>query len=234
MPLIMYIINIYDKSQVHTQGNSERLIRVNSREFLSMGRKERRAREQKRESYASKHSAQKRKQWLIAIGIFAVIFAIVGYSVYVFINTTGTGGPEGAGAIGSDHAHAAILVELFDKRFDFSVPSYQVKSSWIHFEGRDGGTIHKHATGITLDYLFETLNIGLDDRCFIFADGRDFCTNEEYDLKFFINGEETPDIRTYEIVEDDRILISYGADEQRLESQLERLGNQIIIKNQGL
>ena len=38
-----------------------------------MGRKERREREQKRENYATKHSAEKRKQNLIAVGVFAVI-----------------------------------------------------------------------------------------------------------------------------------------------------------------
>ncbi len=137
-----------------------------------MGRKERREREQKRENYATKHSAEKRKQTLIAIAVFAVIGVIVGYSVWLFVNMTDTaiGGPENAGALGSDHAHAAILVNIFGDEFDFSAPAYQIKSSWIHFEGRDGTTIHKHATGVTLGYLFETLALGLDDQCYVFQD----------------------------------------------------------------
>ena len=63
-----------------------------------MGRKERREREQKRENYATKHSAEKRKQTLIAIGVFAVIAVIVGYAAYIFMNMTETapGGPENA------------------------------------------------------------------------------------------------------------------------------------------
>ncbi len=44
-----------------------------------MGRKERKEREIKRESYATKHSAEKRKQTLIAVGVLAVIAVIVGY-----------------------------------------------------------------------------------------------------------------------------------------------------------
>ena len=198
-----------------------------------MGRKERRDREVKRENYATKHSAQKRKETLIALGVFAVIAVIVGYSVYMFVNMTETapGGPENAGVLGSEHSHAAILVKIFGDSFDFSAPAYQIKSSWIHFEGRDGGTIHKHATGVTVGYLFETLALGLDDQCFVFQDGRSFCTNEDYSLNFFVNDKQTADIRDLEITEDDRILITYGAETpEEIESQLLELNNQEIIK----
>jgi len=198
-----------------------------------MGRKERRDREAKRENYATKHSAQKRKETLIALGVFAVIAVIVGYSVYMFINMTETapGGPENAGVLGSEHSHAAILVKVFGDSFDFSAPAYQIKSSWIHFEGRDGGTIHKHATGVTTGYLFETLALELDDQCFVFQDGRSFCTNDDYSLNFFINDKQVSDIREYEIIEDDRILITYGAETpEEIESQLLELNNQEIIK----
>jgi len=197
-----------------------------------MGRKERREREQKRQSYASKHSAEKRKHLLIAMGVLAVIAAIVGYAVIEFINLPGTapGGPENAGALGSAHDHTAIMVEIFDDRFDFSVPSYQLKSQWIHFEGRDGSTIHKHATGVTMGYLFGTLGIGIDEDCFAFPDGREFCTDEEYKLVYAINGENATDIREYEPMENDRILISYGATPEQLKMQQLRLDNQIIVR----
>ena len=197
-----------------------------------MGRKERREREQKRQSYASKHSAEKRKQLLIAIGILAVIGSIVAYAAVEFTTLPGTsaGGPPDAGAIGSAHDHTAILVEIFGDRFDFSVPSYQQKSSWIHFEGRDGSTIHKHATGVTMGYLFESLGIGLDDQCYIFANGREFCTDGEHTLVFYINGVQVDDIREYEPMDDDRILISYGATQEELQLQMLRLANQIIVR----
>ena len=198
-----------------------------------MGRKERREREQKRESYASQRSAEKRRNMMIAIGVFAVIGIIVGYSVYLFANMTETapGGPENAGALGSEHSHAGILVKIFGDTFDFSAPAYQIKSSWIHFEGNDGTTIHKHATGVTLGYLFETLGLGLDDQCYEFQDGRSFCTNEDYSLRFYINGEQVEDVRDYEISEDDKILISYGAETpEEIESQLLELEAQVLVK----
>lgn len=198
-----------------------------------MGRKERREREQKRENYAAKHKTQQRKQMLITAGVLGVIAVIVGYAAILFmdISDSAVGGPQNAGALGSDHAHAALLVKIFGDEFDFSAPAYQIKSSWIHFEGRDGSTIHKHAVGVTLGYLFETLSLGLDDQCFEFQDGRSFCSNEDYKLMFFINGQQVSDIRDHEIMEDDRILISYGAETpEELEGQLLQLENQELIK----
>jgi len=198
-----------------------------------MGRKERREREQKRENYATKHSADKRKQTLITIGVLAVIAVIVGYAAYMFMNMTESapGGPENAGALGSEHSHAAILVKIFGDTFEFSGPAFQIKSSWIHFEGRDGTTVHKHATGVDLGYLFDTLSIGLDDQCYIFPDGKQFCSNEDYKLKFFINGEQVSDIRDYEIQEGDRILIVYGAETpEEIDAYLLQLDNQEIIE----
>ena len=198
-----------------------------------MGRKERREREVKRENYATKHSAQKKKETLIAIGVLAVIAVIVGYSGYVFLNMTETapGGPDNAGALGSEHSHAALLVKIFGDTFEFASPAFQIKSSWIHFEGNDGTTIHKHATGVELGYLFETLAIGLDDQCYVFPDGKQFCSNEDYKLRLFINGDEVPDIREYEIMEDDRVLIIYGAETpEEIEAYLLELGNQELVK----
>ena len=198
-----------------------------------MGRKERRAREEKRENFATKHSAEKRKQNLIAVGVLAVIAVIVGYAAWMFVDLgdTSIGGPENAGPLRSAHDHAALLVKIFGDEFDFSAPAYQIKSSWIHFEGNDGSTIHKHATGVTLGFLFESLGLVVDDQCFVFKDGRQFCTNDDYTLVFYINGEQVSDIREYEIMEDDRILISYGAETpEEIESQLLQLENQELVK----
>jgi len=198
-----------------------------------MGRKERREREQKRENYAASYKAEKTKHTLIAIAVFSVIAVIVGYSVFLFLNMTETapGGPENAGAMGSAHDHAGIIVNIFGDEFDFSAPAYQIKSPWTHFEGREGFTIHKHATGVTLGYLFESLSLGLDDQCFVFQDGRSFCTNEDYSLLFFINGEQVSDISDYEVMEDERVLVLYGGQTpEEIQGILLKLETQVFRK----
>ncbi len=198
-----------------------------------MGRKERREREEKRENYAAKYSSEKRKHTLIAIAVLSVIAIIVGYSVFVFLTMTETapGGPENAGALGSDHTHTALLVKIFGDTFEFSGPAFQIKSSWIHFEGRDGTTIHKHATGVTLEFLFDSLRLGVDDKCYVFPDGKSFCTQDDFTLKFFINGEQVSDIRNYEGMEGDRVLILYGSETpEEIDAYLLQLENQELIK----
>ena len=149
-----------------------------------MGRKAREERQERREDIVAKRSQAKRKTTLMAAGILALIAVIVGYSSYVFVTMDSNvpGAPPGAGKLGDEHVHSSLLVRIFGDKFDFAVPSYQIKSSWIHFEDSDGTTIHRHSSGVTLGYLFDSLNIGIDTKCFVFPDGRQFCTNEDLSL----------------------------------------------------
>jgi len=196
-----------------------------------MGRKHREERREKREDFVAKRTQQKRKNTLLAVGILGLIGLIVGYASFTFV-TMGTdtpGAPPGAGKLGDEHEHASMLVRIFGDKFDFSATTYQIKSSWIHFEESDGNTIHRHSSGVTLDYLFGTLGLDIDEDCYIFGVGRQFCTNEDYSLKYFINGDSVNDINDYVIQDDDRILISYGSEtEDQIADQMNELYSQII------
>ena len=196
-----------------------------------MGKKIRDERREKREDYAASRTKAKRKTNLIAAGILALIALIIGYASYEFITMDANipGAPPGAGKLGGEHEHASLLVRIFGDKFDFSVPSYQIKSSWIHFEESDGTTIHRHASGVTVGYLFDSLNIGMNDECYGFPDGRNFCTNEDYSLKYYINHQNVKDITDYVFEDGDRILITYGSETpEQIEEQLIELDSQII------
>ena len=196
-----------------------------------MGRKHREERREKREDFVAKRSQQKRKNTLLAVGILGLIGLIVGYASFTFVTTEpgALGSPPGAGKLGDEHEHASLLVRIFGDKFDFAATTYQIKSSWIHFEESDGNTVHRHSSGVTLNYLFESLGIGIDEDCYIFADGRQFCTNEDYSLKYFINGDSVNSINDYVVQNDDRILISYGSEtEEQIIAQLNELDSQII------
>ena len=146
-----------------------------------MGKNRRERRVDERDSYAARNSAQKKKNYLIAGGILSLVVVLLGITSYNFLTMESgeMGAPEGAGNLGGEHEHAGLLVKIFGDTFDFTAPTYQIKSSWIHFEESDGQTIHRHASGVTLGYLFDTLNIGLDEDCYTFPDGRNFCTVED-------------------------------------------------------
>ena len=196
-----------------------------------MGKKRREERRREHEDFAVKNKKIKRKNSLMAIGILGAVFAVVGYSVFIFMTmgVNAPGAPAGAGLLGDEHEHASLLVKIFGDTFDFSVPSYQIKSSWIHFEQSDGTTIHRHASGITLGYLFDGLKIGVDSECYVFPDDRQFCTNEDYSLKHFINHQKVSDIQNYVLEDGDRILITYGSETpEKIEEYLIQLDSQLI------
>ena len=196
-----------------------------------MGRKNREERREKREDYAAKITKNKRKSNLMAAGILTLVALIIGYSGYVFVTMDADvpGAPPGAGRLGGEHEHASLLVRIFNDKFDFAVPSYQIKSSWIHFEESDGTTIHRHASEVTLGYLFDSLNIGIDSECYSFPDGRQFCTNEDYSLKYYLNHQLVDDINDYVIQDNDRILITFGNETpEQIEEQLIELDSQVI------
>jgi hypothetical protein len=196
-----------------------------------MGRRAREERREEREDKVAKQTKVKRKNNLKAAGILALIAIIVGYAGYEFINldSSAPGAPPGAGKLGDEHEHASLLVRIFGDKFDFDSPAYQIKSSWIHFEDSDGTTIHRHSSGVTLDYLFANIGIGIDNECYKFPDGRQFCTNEDYSLKYFINHEPVKDINDYVLEDGDRILITYGSETpEQIEEQLMELDSQVI------
>ena len=198
-----------------------------------MGRRAREERREEREDKVAKQTKVKRKNNLKAAGILALIAVIVGYAGYEFINldSSAPGAPPNAGKLGDEHEHASVLVKIFGDKFDFTSPAYQIKSSWIHFEDSDGTTIHRHSSGVTLGYLFANLGIGIDSECYKFPDGRQFCTNEDYSLKYYINHRIVKDINDYVLDDTDRILITYGNQTpEEIEEQLMELDSQIIKK----
>jgi len=196
-----------------------------------MGKNRREKREEEREGFASKRTAQYRSRNLKAAGILSAIGVIVAFACFEFITSTNDipGAPEMAGKLGDEHIHASLLVKIFGDKFDFSTPNYQVQTSWIHFENQDGDTIHRHSTGVELEFLFNSMKIAVDDKCFVFPDGRQFCSNDDYTLKFYINDQRVEDIRTYIVQDEDRLLITYGnEDNQAIEKQLDELNAQAI------
>ena len=196
-----------------------------------MGKNRRERREEEREGFAAKRTSQYRSRNLKAIGILSAISVIVAFACFEFITSTNNvpGAPMNAGKLGDEHVHASMLVKIFGDKFDFSTPNYQVTTPWIHFENSDGDTVHRHSTGVELEFMFNSMKIRLDENCFVFPDGRQFCTNEDYELKFFVNEKIVEDIASYVIKDNDRILITYGNEDQlAIDKQLAELNAQAI------
>jgi len=155
--------------------------------------------------------------WIVLLGLMSSITLGIlleqpktsNYSTFVF---------------GSAHEHASISVKIFEDGFDFTKPQFQLQSAFIHLENSNGYVIHRHSVGVTIGYLFETLNLGLSKDCFVFQDGKEFCSKDDYTLKFYINEKMVDDLRDYLIFEGDLILISYGSESpEKIAQQLAEL-----------
>jgi len=166
-----------------------------------------------RRERAARIGKQRRRSQLIFIGIIAAVAAVIAYGVYSYIQSP----PRTAnfGAVGSTHEHAAFRLFINGQAVDFSQPKYQLKSQYVHLEGGDGDTIHKHATGVDIGFLFETMGMKFTNVCFTMDDGTKYCNEGNNTLKFFVNGVRNNAYDKYVLKDNDRILISYGSEEQQ-------------------
>jgi hypothetical protein len=182
-----------------------------------------------RRDKAARIGRQKRRSQLISIGIIAAVAAAAAYGVYTYtLNPPRT---ANFGAVGSTHEHSAFKLFINGQRVDFSQPPYQLKSQYVHFEGGDGDTIHKHATGVDIGFLFETIGMKFTSECLTMNNGTQYCNEGNNTLKFFVNGARNSMYNNYVLKDDDKILLSYGSEEQQqIDEQLKTVESLAIKK----
>lgn len=160
---------------------------------------------------------------MIIIPIIAAV-AVAGTAAVVLAPR----GPD-FGPLGSAHEHAIFAVKLDGQYVDFSQRQYQVGATgnqFIHFEGGDGTTIHKHSSRVPIGEYLRSVGMDIRDGCFIHNNGSQFCNDDSNGkmLRFFVNGEQASSIMDYVLHDDDRILVIYGdEDEEELHAEFERL-----------
>ncbi len=120
------------------------------------------------------------------------------------------------GKVGSEHAHAAILITIEDEQVNFGLPQFQLSSRYIHFEDNNPYLIHRHATDVPLKMLFASFGLEITSDCIALNDkyeikNEKFCTDSKQSMMFYVNGEEYfEDITEYVINQNDKIMISFG------------------------
>jgi hypothetical protein len=135
------------------------------------------------------------------------------------------------GEVLEKQADAVVLVKIFGDEFTFEHPNYQMKNPHIFFADGDGNSIHRYHEDATMELLFNSMNIGIDHQCYVFPDGKAFCTTDEYSMKYFLNGKLVSDIRDHVVQNNDRILITFGGEtDKQIQEYLSRL-NSIEIKS---
>lgn len=116
------------------------------------------------------------------------------------------------GDIGSTHEHATLFIFVNDALLGFSADTYMGHSGEVHFHDNNGITIHKHTTGITVPLFLATLGIKMTQNCLVLDTAETFCNDEEKKLRLIVNGSEVQDFISYEISDEDKILVNFGSD----------------------
>lgn len=173
----------------------------------------------------------KEKSRALMIGMVAFVLVSAGFFSYYFINqneidsqimhNTALMTSEqkmaikyNVGKFGSDHSHAALAVFVDGVQVNFGLSQFQIQSKYIHFENHNPYLIHKHATNVPLEMLFSSFGFRITSECMKLSNvdmgGKEFCIDSENSMVFVINGKYYSDIISYEINQNDRILISFG------------------------
>lgn len=113
------------------------------------------------------------------------------------------------------HEHADFKVVLNGTSIDFNQSKYQSTEDkeyhpYTHMHSGIGYILHKHKKGITVKDFFNSVNITFNSTCLVMDTNHSYCNDEQYSLKFFVNGTKVPSYENYELKNLDRILISYG------------------------
>lgn len=112
------------------------------------------------------------------------------------------------GEYGSAHDHLYMKMELLNRSINFSRDRFQLQSDFVHFENRNGEILHVHATGVSLKYALATLGFEANRSCITF--NTTLCSNSTHVFKVWNDGEPIDSLATYELGQDDNILLWYG------------------------
>lgn len=133
------------------------------------------------------------------------------------------------------HEHADFKVYLNDKVFDFSLAKYQdskesPKDPYAHLHDGNGTVTHKHRQGVTLGYFFKTIGMSFDKNCFITDTKQQYCSDGKNTLKMYVNGKPNDKLGEYEFTDLDKIVISYGSEDQAIiQKQIDSVTDQACM-----
>ena len=143
--------------------------------------------------------------------------------------------------LGDAHEHSDFKVYLNNEAFDFSQDTYMSKkpgsdeqlSPFVHLHDNIGYIIHKHIQGVTLGEFFNTLNMKFSSTCFILDNDTEYCNDKDNTIKMYVNGKINNKFEKYEFKDLDRILITYGNEnESIIKKQIESVTDEACIQSE--
>ena len=106
----------------------------------------------------------------------------------------------------------------------FTDSKYHNLSDDVFIESANPNIVHVKKRGVTWGDFFKTLPMKLSADCLTTGTGQTFCSNEAQTLKFYVNGERAENFLDAQINQNDRALITYGAEgDSEIKEQLKKV-----------
>ncbi len=154
--------------------------------------------------------------------LFGILLALIAGRLYVVSTSQIASHPIGyADSDDEVHVHSDFIVYLDGEAIDLSADKYQTTAmqtvhAHIHLHDNNDEVIHRHDPGVTLGDFFGSLGFTLTDEC-ITTDTEDaFCSTDDEQLLFFVNGKPLENPASYVNKEEDRILVYFGEPDNEL------------------
>lgn len=168
---------------------------------------------------------------VVIIGILALALVYVMLSKFyvpqIMEEIPENGQPE---IIHAFHVHADFAVFVNGQQINFSDNRYDAADPRIHIHVRNfagGSVLHVHSEAGSLGLFFVSVGMHLNSTCFSY-DGYDYCSNVTHSMKFFVNGLPRSEFGDYVPNDLDRILVSYG-NEDDLTAQMGSVTNYACV-----
>ncbi len=156
------------------------------------------------------------------IGLFVLLGAI-GIGWYVQSKPPQTSRPEPLPTVDEQPAvvdsRAAFAIFTNGIFRVFTAAMYHRRSGDVYIEETNPNIIKIKKAGVTWDDFFKTLPFTLTHECLTTGTKETFCTNANKTLRFYLNGVLKTTVLDGVIHHSDKLLVSYGNEEEPIISQ---------------
>lgn len=164
-----------------------------------------------------------------------VALGFIGYGAYQYLQPAVNPDPN--------HTHADFAVYISGERVDFAKDAYMSGSStgsltdadhlahnpYYHLHDGNGDVIHRHKPGLVIGEFFGSIGFTMASDCFTVAGGKPVCNDGAKTWKMYVNGTEHAFDPNYAFVDEDKILLTYDADQSDVQRQLAALTDEACL-----
>ena len=134
------------------------------------------------------------------------------------------------------HYHADFKVFLNKEAYDFNQSKYMSSENhtlnpFMHLHDNDGNIIHQHISDGSLREFFSSLGMQFSKDSFVLDNGTAYCNNENAKLQMFVNGKNNDQFEKYVLNDLDRILITYGSEQNLINEQMALVTDKACIQS---